>query len=40
MGFFPADCVELIKCNQLLSSNVTEHLPKIGQNQSGKYEIL
>ena len=36
VGFFPSECVELIKCNQLLSSNVTEHLPKTNQNQSGK----
>jgi hypothetical protein len=35
VGFFPADCVELIKCNQHLSSQVTEHLPKLNQNQSG-----
>ena len=34
VGFFPFECVELIKCNQHLSSNVTEHLPKLSQNQS------
>jgi hypothetical protein len=34
VGFFPADCVELIKCNQPFSSNVTDNLLK--PNQSGK----
>jgi len=34
VGFFPVECVELIKSNQHLSSQVTEHLPQVGQNQS------
>ncbi len=34
VGFFPVECVELIKSNQHLSSQVTEHLPQVSQNQS------
>lgn len=34
VGFFPNECVELIKSNEQLSGNVTDHLPKL--SQSGK----
>jgi len=40
VGFFPADCVELIKCNQPFSSNVADHLPKFNQNQSGNRYVF
>lgn len=36
VGFFPAECVELIKCNQHLSNQMDDNFPKFGQNQSGK----
>jgi len=32
VGFFPCECVEIIRSNEHLSSNVTEHLPKISQS--------
>ena len=36
VGFFPSECVELIKSNHHLSSQVTEHLPQINANQTGR----
>jgi hypothetical protein len=35
VGFFPADCVELIKCNQMHLLSNQENLSKMSQNQSG-----
>ena len=36
VGFFPFECVELIKSNHELPSNVTEHFKEPNPKQSGR----